>query len=47
MKRKGRGFGPGEAKEHEKIRGYESIESGDHGDEPGPQKCNLRFCSPF
>ncbi|CAH1377393.1 hypothetical protein MTP99_018787 [Tenebrio molitor] len=38
VKRKGRGFGPGEAKEHEKIRGYETIDSGDHGDEPGPQK---------
>lgn len=38
VRRKGRGFGPGESREHEKIRGYESIEPGDHGDEPGPQK---------
>lgn len=38
IKRKGRGFGPGESREHEKIRGYESIDAGDHGDEPGPQK---------
>lgn len=41
MKRKGRGFGPGESKEHEKIRGYESIEPGEHGDEIGPQKCTV------
>ncbi|KAJ8978983.1 hypothetical protein NQ317_001456 [Molorchus minor] len=38
IKRKGRGFGPGESREHEKNTGYESIEPGDHGDEPGPQK---------
>ncbi|CAH1107660.1 unnamed protein product [Psylliodes chrysocephalus] len=40
VSRKGRGFGPGEGRQHEKIRGYESIEAGDrdHGDEPGPQK---------
>lgn len=34
VKRKGRGFGPGESREHEKIRGYESVDHGD-GDEPG------------
>lgn len=38
VKRKGRGFGPGESREHEKVRGYESIDAGEHGDEPGPQK---------
>ncbi|CAG9830186.1 unnamed protein product [Diabrotica balteata] len=38
IKRKGRGFGPGEGREHEKVRGYESIDAGEHGDEPGPQK---------
>lgn len=38
IKRKGRGFGPGESREHEKVRGYESIDAGEHGDEPGPQK---------
>ncbi|KAG5872418.1 hypothetical protein JTB14_013663 [Gonioctena quinquepunctata] len=37
VKRKGRGFGPGEGRDHEKIRSYESIDAGDHGDEPGPQ----------
>ncbi|XP_076259352.1 40S ribosomal protein S12 homolog tsunagi [Rhynchophorus ferrugineus] len=37
VKRKGRGFGPGESREHEKIRGYETVDAGD-GDEPGPQK---------
>ncbi|XP_060520851.1 RNA-binding protein 8A [Cylas formicarius] len=37
VKRKGRGFGPGESREHEKVRGYDSIDAGD-GDEPGPQK---------
>ncbi|CAH1185459.1 unnamed protein product [Phyllotreta striolata] len=37
VKRKGRGFGSGERREHENIRGYESIDAGDHGDEPGPQ----------
>lgn len=39
VKRKGRGFGPGEGREHEKIRGYDSVDPGDFGDEPGPQKC--------
>lgn len=34
VKRKGRGFGPGEPREHEKVRGYESVEHGD-GDELG------------
>lgn len=34
VKRKGRGFGPGESREHEKIRGYETVDAGD-GDEPG------------
>ncbi|XP_023029604.1 40S ribosomal protein S12 homolog tsunagi [Leptinotarsa decemlineata] len=38
IRRKGRGFGPGEGREHEKIRGYESIEAGDNVDELGPQK---------
>ncbi|XP_030763435.1 RNA-binding protein 8A [Sitophilus oryzae] len=37
VKRKGRGFGAGESREHEKIRGYETVDAGD-GDEPGPQK---------
>lgn len=36
-KRKGRGFG-GEQIEHEKIHGYDRVET-DDGDEPGPQKC--------
>ncbi|KAG5867446.1 hypothetical protein JTB14_034499 [Gonioctena quinquepunctata] len=34
VKRKGRGFGPGGVR---KIRSYESIDVGDHGNEPGPQ----------
>ncbi|XP_019865311.2 RNA-binding protein 8A [Aethina tumida] len=36
LKRKGRGIG--ESREHEKVRDYESVDIGDHGDEPGPQK---------
>lgn len=43
VKRKGRGFGPGEGREHEKVRGYESVETGDYGDEPGPQKCKFTY----
>ncbi|XP_018331526.1 RNA-binding protein 8A-like isoform X2 [Agrilus planipennis] len=38
LRRKGRGFGAGESREHEKIRGYESVDNGDTGDETGPQK---------
>ncbi|VEN40477.1 unnamed protein product [Callosobruchus maculatus] len=38
VKRKGRGFGPGEGREHEKVRGYESIDNGDQSEETGPQK---------
>ncbi|KAG5871888.1 hypothetical protein JTB14_033121 [Gonioctena quinquepunctata] len=34
VKRKGRGFGPGERRNPEKIRSYESIEASDHGDAP-------------
>ncbi|KAG5872419.1 hypothetical protein JTB14_013664 [Gonioctena quinquepunctata] len=37
VKRKGRGFGPGAGRNHEKIRSYESMDAGDHGDEAGPQ----------
>lgn len=32
---------PGESREHEKIRSYESVDPDDSGDEPGPQKCKL------
>lgn len=39
VKRKGRGFGANESRDHEKVRGYESIDHGD-GDEPG-QSFNL------
>lgn len=38
-KRKGRGFGGGQM-EHEKIRGYERVETEEESDNPGPQKCN-------
>lgn len=40
IKRKGRGFGPsGESREHDKIKGYESIDNGDFGgDELTPQR---------
>ncbi|CAG9765722.1 unnamed protein product [Ceutorhynchus assimilis] len=37
VKRKGRGFGGGESRQHEKVRAYESVDHGD-GDDPGPQK---------
>lgn len=43
LKRKGRGFVPGETREHEKIRSYETVDGDDSGDEPGPQKCKLDF----
>lgn len=45
LKRKGRGFVPGESREHEKIRSYESVDADDSGDEPGPQKCKCTYYS--
>lgn len=38
-KRKGRGFGPGATKGTDKARNYESVDPGEGGDTPGPQKC--------
>ena len=37
LRRKGRGFGTSERREHEK-KGYESVDAGDYSDESGPQK---------
>lgn len=39
LRRKGRGFGAGERREQDKVRGYESVDPGEYSDESGPQKC--------
>ncbi|KAF5290040.1 hypothetical protein FQA39_LY14821 [Lamprigera yunnana] len=38
LRRKGRGFGAGERRDQDKIRGYDSVDPGDFADESGPQK---------